>query len=316
MSKKEVGIKIGEYLERFNARHYVGEEWFHMLTETRKLIKKEIINSGYEKEYLELCRTGKTIGGAISYFEGNDDILDAPIYDYYLSESAYQKTVPVPFKWNRGKTTVSYPGTPPVRDEDDEYYVLVKGRPLADPEVTHGKGTSKRISEFMLFLLTRDYDEYGGGSSSDWIKAKGIGWVDMNVQEEEHEIHWYQHPNVGAVDIKIKREEGDMIFEKKNSKGNTTQIQCAGVLNESGILLESGETITSGKVVDLARKLSELWHAKDYRGFVEACGPWVKEFDDDDYNLLSGTVIDERGKIARWAIVDAVDFLDDEESTD
>jgi len=106
-----------------------------------------------------------------------------------------------------------------------------------------------------------------------------------------------------------------MLFERKDGKGKTYTIPCNGVLTEQGILLESGEAITSGKVVELAKELSKFWNTKNYRGFIEAYGLSMRKLDRDDDQLLAGTVIDERGTTVRWAIFDAADFLDDEEST-
>ena len=40
------------------------------------------------------------------------------------------------------------------------------------------------------------------------------------------------------------------------------------VLTESGILLLNGETLAEGRVVEFARELSNLWHAKEYQKFM------------------------------------------------
>ena len=103
------------------------------------------------------------------------------------------------------------------------------------------------------------------------------------------------------------------MYERKDESGKIYSIPCLGVLTESGVLLNSGETLTEGKVVEFAREASELWTAKDYKGLVDLiCERATVEIESqDDYMLLSGTVICEKGHTVRWALIDASDILDD-----
>ena len=192
-------------------------------------------------------------------------------------------------------------------ERDKKRYTLVEGEVISKPEITHGKGKEKKIEYGMLIRLMDNYRK--GSASSEWIKAKGNGWVNMPDGEEDHDIHWYQHPKVGAVMIKIMRGEFDM-YEIINEKGERHTIECSGVLNKSGILLESGDVIKEGRIVEFARDLQRLLHDRNYERFMETCVLSMRELSKEDDLLLQDTVISEDGFTVLWAMSYVADKLD------
>jgi len=187
-----------------------------------------------------------------------------------------------------------------VRDEKDgNRYPLVKEEIIIVIEIMC---RGRKID--ILSSLLRDCPK--GRPAADWIKVKGSGWVNFPNAEEELELHWFEHPKVGAVMIKIKR-EGSML-EWKNQSGVT--VQCGGILTEKGIILEGGNTLAAGRIVDFAREARQLWHEQNYTKYLTLINERAaSEFNDREWRLLMDTVINERGDTVRWALVDISDRL-------
>ena len=99
-----------------------------------------------------------------------------------------------------------------------------------------------------------------------------------------------------------------MIHAIKDKKGKSLQIACTGVLTDKGIFMEDGSILSGGRVFELAKKLSESWKNRNWKGFYEAMSA-AREFSRDEYRLLSGIVIDKNGTIVYNALDDVVDIL-------
>ena len=99
------------------------------------------------------------------------------------------------------------------------------------------------------------------------------------------------------------------MLEKIDEKGNVYTIPCEGVLMESGIRLNDGTMMTEGRVVELARELKEKLRNKDWHGFMELVPGSDSHLTEDEYYLLFGTIISERGQTVREALFDVADII-------
>ena len=79
---------------------------------------------------------------------------------------------------------------------------LSKGTGVTKVQTIAGKGRDRRIDE-VAFLISKF-----GGTENEWQKKKGICFIDIDDEQVQVEIHWYEEQTVGVVKVKIKPQRG------------------------------------------------------------------------------------------------------------
>lgn len=80
-------------------------------------------------------------------------------------------------------------------------YQFVEGTKIQNPKVFAGYKGAKPLYQTTLDGLMEQYPE----STNKWQHCKGIGWLDVDGEEVQAEVHWFQEQNVGKVKFKVKR---------------------------------------------------------------------------------------------------------------
>lgn len=75
---------------------------------------------------------------------------------------------------------------------------LVPGSQISNIIAFAGKGCQKPIGD--ISRITSTY----GGSSNEWQKVSGIGYIDYDGTTAKAELHWYQR-NKYRYEMKVKR---------------------------------------------------------------------------------------------------------------
>lgn len=81
---------------------------------------------------------------------------------------------------------------------DGSRTTFTEGTRITNIKVIAGKGRDRQIDEIDNLLMRF------GGDPLEWQKKKGIGFVDMDGESYEAEVHWYEEPSVGRVKFKVK----------------------------------------------------------------------------------------------------------------
>lgn len=79
-------------------------------------------------------------------------------------------------------------------------YRFVEGTRVKNPTVFVGYKGVKPLTPEVIEGLVAEF----GGSRDKWQHAKGIGVLDVDGEEIEAEIHWFQEETVGKVKFKVK----------------------------------------------------------------------------------------------------------------
>jgi len=178
-------------------------------------------------------------------------------------------------------------------------YPVTRGTIITDVKRTHGFGSPKingkkmKIETGVLETLIKNHS----GSEDEWFKAKGNGYVDMEMESGRirpyaAEFHWYKRNGVGAVDLKIK-EWGHYLEERGSGRGPVTSQY---ILMEDGIKdSRSGNTITDSHLVEVAKKCRDLILSEDYEGFTKYLNKSRKRLTTDQIRILTSTWITEKG---------------------
>lgn len=218
--------------------------------------------------------------------EGSEpvDLLDTPIDGAFMEMVIGHDT---PVKWEKINNKIHITGKVSVVDRETklEYYI-VPGTDIISIHVFAGSGTKKilRVSEY----LVKNY----GGMKKDWFHARGRCFVNIDNDQEDVDLHWYECPKIGSVGREIK----EWYNMKEIKKTHKSDKRKCGVLTETGIVLETGETIKEGKVVDIARKGQKLLNDNKFTEFENLMySSNAMNLSDDQIRLLSGTVVTDNG---------------------
>ena len=79
-----------------------------------------------------------------------------------------------------------------------EYVSLTEGSRITNVTTIAGKGRNRQIDQIDILL-----DRYGG-SEQEWMKKKGLGYIDFRGESYLAELHWYEEPTVGKHEWKVK----------------------------------------------------------------------------------------------------------------
>lgn len=79
-------------------------------------------------------------------------------------------------------------------------YRFVEGTRVKNPTVFAGYKGVKPLTPEVIEGLVAEF----GGSRDKWQHVKGIGVLDVDGEEIEAEIHWFQEETVGKVKFKVK----------------------------------------------------------------------------------------------------------------
>lgn len=86
---------------------------------------------------------------------------------------------------------------------------LTEGTSVTNVNVIAGKGRNRKIDIVNVLL-----DRYPGTQESEWVKAKGVGYIDYDGESYKAELHWYEEPSVGRVEWKVKPDaDGNWFIE-------------------------------------------------------------------------------------------------------
>lgn len=86
---------------------------------------------------------------------------------------------------------------------------LTEGTPVTHVNIIAGKGRKRKIDIVNVLL-----DRYPGTQESEWVKAKGVGYIDYDGESYKAELHWYEEPSVGRVEWKVKPDaDGNWFIE-------------------------------------------------------------------------------------------------------
>ena len=89
---------------------------------------------------------------------------------------------------------------------------LTEGPRITNVTTIAGKGRNRQIDQIDLLL------ERYGGSELEWMKKKGLGYVDFHGESYLVELHWYEEPTAGKHEWKVKpnRDGGWFIDEDQH----------------------------------------------------------------------------------------------------
>lgn len=86
---------------------------------------------------------------------------------------------------------------------------LTEGTSVTHVNIIAGKGRNRKIDIVNVLL-----DRYPGTQESEWVKAKGVGYIDYDGESYKAELHWYEEPSVGRVEWKVKPDaDGNWFIE-------------------------------------------------------------------------------------------------------
>lgn len=86
---------------------------------------------------------------------------------------------------------------------------LTEGTSVTHVNIIAGKGRNRKIDIVNVLL-----DRYPGTKESEWVKAKGVGYIDYDGESYKAELHWYEEPSVGRVEWKVKPDaDGNWFIE-------------------------------------------------------------------------------------------------------
>nr|DAK68921.1 MAG TPA: minor capsid protein [Caudoviricetes sp.] len=86
---------------------------------------------------------------------------------------------------------------------------LTEGTSVTHVNIIAGKGRKRKIDIVNVLL-----DRYPGTQESEWVKAKGVGYIDYDGESYKAELHWYEEPSVGRVEWKVKPDaDGNWFIE-------------------------------------------------------------------------------------------------------
>ena len=86
---------------------------------------------------------------------------------------------------------------------------LTEGTSVTQVNIIAGKGRNRKIDIVNVLL-----DRYPGTQESEWVKAKGVGYIDYDGESYKAELHWYEEPSVGRVEWKVKPDaDGNWFIE-------------------------------------------------------------------------------------------------------
>lgn len=86
---------------------------------------------------------------------------------------------------------------------------LTEGTSVTNINIIAGKGRNRKIDIVNVLL-----DRYPGTQESEWVKAKGVGYIDYEGESYKAELHWYEEPSVGRVEWKVKPDaDGNWFIE-------------------------------------------------------------------------------------------------------
>ena len=86
-----------------------------------------------------------------------------------------------------------------VKLPNGEYTKLTDGSRITNIVTIAGKGRTRQIDEIDTLLY-----KYPDSDRFEWMKKKGVGYVDYSGKSYKTELHWYEEPSVGKVKWKIK----------------------------------------------------------------------------------------------------------------
>ena len=104
--------------------------------------------------------------------------------------------------WSLGAQALNYD----IETPDGDIMHLTEGTRITNVQVIAGKGCDRKID--IIDILVAKY----GGSSDEWQKVKGYGYVDLDGESYKAELHWYQEASIGKVDWKLKPQKGGEYF--------------------------------------------------------------------------------------------------------
>ena len=86
---------------------------------------------------------------------------------------------------------------------------LTEGTSVTHVNIIAGKGRNRKIDIVNVLL-----DRYPGTQESEWVKAKGVGYIDYDGESYKAELHWYEELSVGRVEWKVKPDaDGNWFIE-------------------------------------------------------------------------------------------------------
>lgn len=86
---------------------------------------------------------------------------------------------------------------------------LTEGTSVTHVNIIAGKGRNRKIDIVNVLL-----DRYPGTQEAEWVKAKGVGYIDYDGESYKAELHWYEEPSVGRVEWKVKPDaDGNWFIE-------------------------------------------------------------------------------------------------------
>ena len=86
---------------------------------------------------------------------------------------------------------------------------LTEGTSVTHVNIIAGKGRNRKIDIVNVLL-----DRYPGTQESEWVKAKGVGYIDYDGESYKAELHWYEEPSIGRVEWKVKPDaDGNWFIE-------------------------------------------------------------------------------------------------------
>lgn len=96
-----------------------------------------------------------------------------------------------------------------VKLPNKEIVHLTEGTSITHVSVIAGKGRNRKIDMVDVLL-----DKYPGTQETEWVKAKGVGYIDYDGESYKTELHWYEEPSVGRVEWKVKPDgDGNWFIE-------------------------------------------------------------------------------------------------------
>ena len=96
-----------------------------------------------------------------------------------------------------------------VKMPNKEIVHLTEGTSITHVSVIAGKGRNRKIDMVDVLL-----DKYPGTQEAEWVKAKGVGYIDYDGESYKTELHWYEEPSVGRVEWKVKPDgDGNWFIE-------------------------------------------------------------------------------------------------------
>lgn len=96
-----------------------------------------------------------------------------------------------------------------VKLPNKEIVHLTEGTSITHVSVIAGKGRNRKIDMVDVLL-----DKYPGTQETEWVKVKGVGYIDYDGESYKTELHWYEEPSVGRVEWKVKPDgDGNWFIE-------------------------------------------------------------------------------------------------------